>query len=558
MKERKGFSSAPLMALGGEAEEPVDESMFSVDPAEEFGSSEAYQPHFDPAFLQSGATAPSVAPSEEHPELSAVGHDHPDDEIVDRVAQALLREYLNKRELKHILVELDKVLIRDEHTIHSRKELRHRLGLGDPPRAYSVLEQLIAQRIADAEHGSPHRLGDEPTQPRFPAPAAPSGSPPQPRSSRPLANSHGSSKVAVQSRETATGRMGLSVGQYVMSEGAVKREGGLSLQKTMLCDMKRNKVIDHLGDIDFTDSKKLGRGAGGEVCTAIHKPTKTDLAVKLVNCKGFWGGGKGDEKSQEVHKELSLLFDNQCQYIVTFHGSFFDDEKERILIAMECMSGSLSDALKDCGPMPDEVLGSVTWQCLQGLRHVHSRKIIHRDLKPQNILYNGRGEVKITDFGVSSGPVATVDDNQCETFVGTMVYMSPERLQGMKYSFSSDVWSLGLVVYNLRTGERPYPGQNGFWIIIERDPPRLPSSCGGPHVHQFVENSVRKDPAQRVSVDVLLQSPWFAKITQQNVTAKFKQWMQGRASTRSERPSQEKENKIELALAAIDDAMGPG
>eukprot|EP00756_Hemistasia_phaeocysticola_P032862 Hpha_TRINITY_DN16434_c1_g1::TRINITY_DN16434_c1_g1_i19::g.162430::m.162430/K11226/STE7; mitogen-activated protein kinase kinase len=528
MKERKGAPKAPLMALGGEADGAVDESAFSVDPAEEFGSSEAYQPHFDPAFFQSGVSTTPAEDTISSPPLHIPAHAvDPDDELVDCVAQALLREYLNKRKLTHILQELDKVLVRGEGTIQSRRQLRHFLGLGEPTRAYTVLEQLIAQRIADEQHGSPHMLGDGPTdkpdfgkaQPRPPSMGSPGPSRPGSSSSVRVVQSLGASssgKVSVQARQTASG---LSVGGYVMSEGAVKKEGGMSLRKTMLCDMKTNKIIDHLGDIDFSDSSKLGRGAGGEVRTARHKPTQTELAVKLVKCDGTCD----DEKSKEIHREMCILFDNQSQYIVTFHGSFFDQKDDKILIAMERMQGSLNDALIAGGPMDDEALGSVAWQTLQGLEHVHSRKIIHRDLKPHNILYNGKGEVKITDFGVSSGPVATMDGNQAQTFVGTMVYMSPERLQGMKYSFSSDIWSVGLVIYNLASGLKPYPGQNGFWSIIEGDPPRIPASCQSGHPpRDFVERSVRKEPSERPTVDELLRSKWFCLVTQQSAPAQFR------------------------------------
>eukprot|EP00756_Hemistasia_phaeocysticola_P032877 Hpha_TRINITY_DN16434_c1_g2::TRINITY_DN16434_c1_g2_i12::g.162451::m.162451 len=360
-----------------------------------------------------------------------------------------------------------------------------------------------------------------------------------------------SGKVSVQARQTASG---LSVGGYVMSEGAVKKEGGMSLRKTMLCDMKTNKIIDHLGDIDFSDSSKLGRGAGGEVRTARHKPTQTELAVKLVKCDGTCD----DEKSKEIHREMCILFDNQSQYIVTFHGSFFDQKDDKILIAMERMQGSLNDALIAGGPMDDEALGSVAWQTLQGLEHVHSRKIIHRDLKPHNILYNGKGEVKITDFGVSSGPVATMDGNQAQTFVGTMVYMSPERLQGMKYSFSSDIWSVGLVIYNLASGLKPYPGQNGFWSIIEGDPPRIPASCQSGHPpRDFVERSVRKEPSERPTVDELLRSKWFCLVTQQSAPAQFRRWLQRATELNSSRSSRTEQHTTAVvsAYAALDSAI---
>jgi len=80
---------------------------------------------------------------------------------------------------------------------------------------------------------------------------------------------------------------------------------------------------------------------------------------------------------------------------------------------------------------------------------------IHRDLKPDNILLNKLGEVKLTDFGISKAMESTF--GLCGTFVGTPTYMSPERIQGVKYSYPSDVWSIGIILYEMATGKYPYP-----------------------------------------------------------------------------------------------------
>ena len=116
-----------------------------------------------------------------------------------------------------------------------------------------------------------------------------------------------------------------------------------------------------------------------------------------------------------------------------------------IQIAMEYMDcGSLGDLLQHLGPLPQECIGAVAKQALLALQYLKERHLIHRDLKPQNILLNTRGEVKVSDFGC----VAELQDSfgKCGTFVGTVPYMSPERIHGNEYSFASDVWSLGLTL----------------------------------------------------------------------------------------------------------------
>ena len=80
---------------------------------------------------------------------------------------------------------------------------------------------------------------------------------------------------------------------------------------------------------------------------------------------------------------------------------------------------------------------------------------MHRDLKPDNILINKLGEIKLTDFGISKAMESTF--GLCGSFVGTPSYMSPERIQGTKYSFPSDVWSVGIILHEMATGHYPYP-----------------------------------------------------------------------------------------------------
>ena len=95
-------------------------------------------------------------------------------------------------------------------------------------------------------------------------------------------------------------------------------------------------------------------------------------------------------------------------------------------------------------------------QCLNGLRFLHKVKHqIHRDLKPENILMNSLGEVKLTDFGISKQLGSTIDF--ASSFIGTMTYMSPERIQCKPYTYASDIWSFGIIVYEMAVGSLPFP-----------------------------------------------------------------------------------------------------
>jgi len=183
-----------------------------------------------------------------------------------------------------------------------------------------------------------------------------------------------------------------------------------------------------------------------------------------------------------------------CPFLVKFHGSYIDEG--RVFVAMELMDlGSIetiTKVLKERPPEPkmnlkkkapfisEPILAKISQQVLSGLLYLHKcKKQVHRDIKPDNILINSRGEAKLSDFGISKELEKTAA--LCETFVGTMAYMSPERVEGegKKYSYPSDVWSFGLVLYEMATGLSAYPknvAQFEILCFIKNNPsPTLPN-----------------------------------------------------------------------------------
>jgi mitogen-activated protein kinase kinase 1 len=107
----------------------------------------------------------------------------------------------------------------------------------------------------------------------------------------------------------------------------------------------------------------------------------------------------------------------------------------------------------------------VARQVLTGLSHLHKAlRVVHRDIKPSNLLLNSAGQLKLTDFGVSGQLSNSM--SKCLSWVGTVTYMSPERIRGDTYSYNTDVWSLGLLLLECATGRFPYPPQQA-----DRDAP---------------------------------------------------------------------------------------
>src|SRR5262249_4406775 len=141
--------------------------------------------------------------------------------------------------------------------------------------------------------------------------------------------------------------------------------------------------------------------------------------------------------------------------------------------------GSLSDRLKQQGPLKPEEAADYVRQAALGLAAVHARGLIHRDIKPSNImLEKGSGRVKITDFGLARWDEVSAETlTQSGGIVGTLPYVSPELIRSAtRIDKRSDVYSLGVVLYELLTGERPFRGQPQ--MILEQvvhDEPREPS-----------------------------------------------------------------------------------
>jgi mitogen-activated protein kinase kinase 1 len=154
----------------------------------------------------------------------------------------------------------------------------------------------------------------------------------------------------------------------------------------------------------------------------------------------------------------------------------------------------------------------------QGLLYLHGElHVVHRDLKPSNLLLNSEGRLKISDFGVSGHLADSV--SKCVSWVGTVTYMSPERIKGEAYSYDADVWALGLCAMECALGRFPYGapdgGGLGFWelldFIVSEPAPALPAESFSPELRAFAAACLEKEPRARPSLAALAAHPFLAK-----------------------------------------------
>ncbi|KAJ2913197.1 hypothetical protein MD484_g7211, partial [Candolleomyces efflorescens] len=212
-----------------------------------------------------------------------------------------------------------------------------------------------------------------------------------------------------------------------------------------LAKLKLQIKLDLKGS-DLEKLADLGQGNGGSVEKVKHIPTGMVMAKKSVLI---------DAKSsvrKQILRELEITHECNSEYIISCYGSFLEDPN--ICTCIEFMDkGSFDNIYKTIGALPVEVVGRVAMSVLEGLTYLYDmHRIIHRDIKPSNILFNSEGQIKLCDFGVSGELINSI----AHTFVGTSVYMSPERIQGADYSVKSDVWSLGILLIELALGAFPF------------------------------------------------------------------------------------------------------
>jgi mitogen-activated protein kinase kinase 1 len=268
----------------------------------------------------------------------------------------------------------------------------------------------------------------------------------------------------------------------------------------------------------------LGTGASSNVTRVLHKPSGQIYALKRIHYT--------DKPAALLSLVQELHALRICNHVIivplysVFHAGGW------VHILMSLVDGaSLGDYLKVYPKLPESVIGRLCWFCLQGLLYLRKLHYLHRDLKPSNILISKTGEVKIADFGMARQLTMSID--QAQSFLGTMVYMSPERLQARAYSFNSDIWSLGLIVYECALGRFPVgddPMRVNVFDITERMtnahaiPVNLPAGYSSEFAN-FIDQCLKINPDDRAQVETLVEHPWALKYKDDSANIPLLAWV---------------------------------
>jgi len=228
----------------------------------------------------------------------------------------------------------------------------------------------------------------------------------------------------------------------------------------------------------FEISSVLGEGAMGVVYLARDPEIERQVAVKTIRAEGGVGLPRGEMESRFL-REAKLAGRLQHPNIVTIYE--VGKDREVFFIAMEYVDGEpLTRFLAARADFSLSERVELVRQAASALEHAHERGVLHRDVKPGNILLTRQGRVKVADFGIGKLLTAgTTDMTRAGQLVGSPAYMSPEQIRGEKLDGRSDLFSLGVVFYELLTGSRPFPGDSITTLVYQilhtepRDPLEL-------------------------------------------------------------------------------------
>ncbi len=240
--------------------------------------------------------------------------------------------------------------------------------------------------------------------------------------------------------------------------------------------------------------KQLGSGAMGVVYRA--KDGRLDRSVALKELPGWLSNN--EEYVARFRREAQALARLTHPYIVQVHDLI--EERGRLWLVLEYVEGGTLAAHLTGRRMPVAEAAKLASQIARGLAFVHGKGIIHRDLKPANILLTGGGEPKISDFGIAK-LAETSALTQEGSSVGSPRYMSPEQATGGAVDARSDVYSLGITLYEMLTGRVPFEGDTSSVLaqqIVQPPPPpreRAPEIPAG--LEALVLRMLAKDPAAR-------------------------------------------------------------
>ena len=282
---------------------------------------------------------------------------------------------------------------------------------------------------------------------------------------------------------------------------------------------------DSWDNVQWMQGALIGQGSFGSVFLALHAVTGELMAVKQVEVPSNSNSTLDKKKEGMVaalKREIDLLRDLQHENIVQYLGSNSDEEHFNIFLEY-VPGGSVAAMLNSYGSLQEPLIRNFVRQILAGLSYLHGRDIIHRDIKGANVLVDNKGNIKISDFGISKRVEASAllqpqkngGHMHRPSLQGSVFWMAPEVVKQTSYTRKADIWSLGCLIVEMFTGTHPFPNcsqlQAIFQIGNSSAKPNVPESASE-EGKEFLGKTFETDHEKRPSADELLLSPFLKQI----------------------------------------------
>jgi eukaryotic-like serine/threonine-protein kinase len=254
-------------------------------------------------------------------------------------------------------------------------------------------------------------------------------------------------------------------------------------------------LINTLFDGRYRIVRKLGTGGMANVYLAEDEVLGRRVAIKILNDRHAGDDQFVERFRREAKNAASLSHPN----IVSIYDR--GEAEGTYYIAMEYLDGrSLKELIVARGPAPVHLAIDYARQILAALRFAHRHGIVHRDIKPHNVLVDGEGRLKVTDFGIARAGASQM--TEAGSIIGTAQYLSPEQAKGAPVDQTSDLYSVGVVLYELLTGVVPFSGDTPVEIAMKHlstvpDPPSAKRAEVPRDLDMVVMRALAKDPAER-------------------------------------------------------------
>ncbi|EAX97675.1 CAMK family protein kinase [Trichomonas vaginalis G3] len=255
---------------------------------------------------------------------------------------------------------------------------------------------------------------------------------------------------------------------------------------------------------NYSIVRNIGKGGFANVYYAIHKPSSTHVAIKMIS--KHLPNEDDEEHLIRIKREISFL--KQAKH--PFISELFEviETPNNFYIVMEYVrNGTLLNNINERGVLNETDASIVFSQLIMVIKYLHEEcHIAHRDIKAENILFDSSRNIRVIDFGLSNTPAS---DNTLKTQCGSPAYAPPEMILGHSYTYSSDIWSCGIVLFAIVCGYLPFEDNNLTRLaqkIIFKEV-EIPENIS-PQLADLIKKLLTKNPDERITIDDIIRHPW--------------------------------------------------